>query len=60
MTVVLIDLHWLNIEERIVFKLIIFTFKAFVDRTAPLYLCELIEQQKKVNKYTVSKRFLYY
>ena len=23
-----------------------FTFKAFIDRTAPLYLCELIEQQK--------------
>ena len=22
------------------------TFKAFIDRTAPLYLCELIEQQK--------------
>ena len=21
------------------------TFKAFIDRTAPLYLCELIEQQ---------------
>ena len=45
-TEVLIDLHWLRIEERIVYKLLILTFKAFIDRTAPLYLCELIEQQK--------------
>ena len=45
-TEVLIDLHWLKIKERIVYKLLIFTFKAFIDRTAPLYLCELIEQQK--------------
>ena len=42
-TEVLIDLHWLRIEERIVYKLLIL---AFIDRTAPLYLCELIEQQK--------------
>ena len=44
-TKVLIDLHWLRIEERIVYKLLILTFKAFIDRTAPMYLCELIEQQ---------------
>ena len=45
-TEVLIDLHWIKIKERIVYKILIFTFKAFIDRTAPLYLCELIEQQK--------------
>ena len=45
-TEVLIDLHWLRIEDRIVYKRLILTFKAFIDRTAPLYLCELIEQQK--------------
>ena len=28
------------------YKLLILTFKAFIDGTAPLYLCELIEQQK--------------
>ena len=39
-------MHWLRIEERIVYKILIFTFKAFIDHTAPLYLCELIEQQK--------------
>ena len=31
---------------RIVYKILIFTLKAFIDRTATLYLCELIEQQK--------------
>ena len=41
----LIDLHWLKIKERIVYKILILTFNAFIDRTAPLYLCELIEQQ---------------
>ena len=42
----LIDLHWLTIKERIVYTILILTFKAFIHRTAPLYLCELIEQQK--------------
>ena len=45
-TEVLIDLHWLKIKERIVYKILILTFKAFIDRTAPLYLCELIEHQR--------------
>ena len=27
------------------YKILIITFKAFIDRPAPLYLCELIEQQ---------------
>ena len=45
-TEVLIDLHWLNIKERIVYKIFILTFNAIIDRTALLYLCELIGQQK--------------
>ena len=28
------------------YKLLILTFKAFINRTAPMYLCEQIEQQK--------------
>ena len=44
-TEVLIDLHWLRIEERVVYILLILTFKAFIDCTAPLYLCEVIKQQ---------------
>ena len=45
-TDLLIDLYRLKIEERIVYTLLILIFKAFIDRTALLYLCELIEQQK--------------
>ena len=45
-TEVLIDLHWLKIKERIVCKILVLTFKAFIDHTATLYLYELIEQQK--------------
>ena len=58
-TEVLIDLHWLRIEERIVYKILIFTFKAFIDRTAPLYLCELIEHKKsKTNTRLAGDAFL--
>ena len=42
---VIIVLHWLKIKEWIVYKILILTFKAFIDRTASLYLCELIKQQ---------------
>ena len=38
-------MHWLKIEERIVYTMLILTFKVFIYRTALLYLCELIEQQ---------------
>ena len=58
-TEVLINLHWLRIEERIMYKILIFTFKAFIDRTVPLYLCELIEQQKsKTNTRLAGDAFL--
>ena len=41
------------------YKIIIFTFKAFIDRTAPLYFCELIEQQKsKTNTRLAGDAFL--
>ena len=43
---VLIDLHWLKIEKRIVYTLLILTFNVCSDRTAPVYLCELIEEQQ--------------
>ena len=55
----LIDLHWLKIKERIVYKILIFTFKAFIDRTVPLYLCELIIQPKsKTNTRLAGDAFL--
>ena len=38
---VLRDLHWLNIRQRIVFKLLLLVHKFFVG-TAPFYFCELL------------------
>ena len=34
----LIDLHRLKIKEKIVYKIIILTFKAFIDRTCSIVL----------------------
>ena len=53
-TEVLTDLHWLRIEERIVYKLLILTFKAFIDRIALLYLCE--QQKRSTNTRTRSSK----
>lgn len=41
-TPVLVKLHWLPIERRIQYKLILQTFKA-LHRTSPLYLQELVQ-----------------
>ena len=40
-TPVLRRLHWLRISDRIIFKILILTHKAF-HGVAPVYLCELI------------------
>ena len=40
-TPVLCQLHWLPIEERIVFKILLLTFKC-LNGLAPPYLCDLI------------------
>ena len=37
--------HFSDRAQRIVYKIVILTFNAFINRTTPLYLCELIEQQ---------------
>ena len=34
---VLVSLHWLRIAQRIIYKILILTFKAFVDHSAPMY-----------------------
>ena len=52
-TEVLINLHWLKVEQRIIYKIVILTYKSFVDVSAPLYLRELVK--KKVSKYTISR-----
>ena len=40
-TPVLRRLHWLRISDKIIFKILILTHKAF-HGVAPVYLCELI------------------
>ena len=42
---VLVSLHWLRIEQRIIYKIFILTFKAFVDHTTPMYLSELVKKK---------------
>ena len=41
-TSLLIELHWLPVEQRIIFKILLFTFKV-VNGLAPSYLSELLE-----------------
>ena len=41
------------------YKLLILTFKSFIDRTAPLYLCELIEQKSSTNTRLANDAFLF-
>ena len=42
---VLVSLHWLRIEQRIIYKILILTFKAFVHYSAPMYLSELVKKK---------------
>ena len=42
---VLVSLHWLRIEQRIVYKILILTYKAFVDHSTPVYLSELLNKK---------------
>ena len=45
-TPVLRELHWLRISDRIIFKILILTHKAF-HAAAPVYLCELITKHEQ-------------
>ena len=42
---VLVKLHWLPIESRIAYKVILYTYKAIKNR-APSYICNLVEKYK--------------
>ena len=46
-TEVLINLHWLKVEQRIIYKILILTYKSFVDLSAPLYLRDLVKKKNK-------------
>ena len=41
---VLVSLHWLRIEQRIIYIIPILTFNAFVKHSAPMYLFELVKK----------------
>ena len=49
-TLVMVDLHWLPVRFRIIFKVILFTFKA-VHGTAPTYITNLLSF--KQSRYTL-------
>ena len=38
----LMDLHWLHIQERVVFKIAVLMFHCIIDDTAPVYLKDLV------------------
>ena len=46
-TEVLINLHWLKVEQRIIYKILILTYKSFLDLSVPLYLRELVKKKNK-------------
>ena len=48
-TPVLKDLHWLRINERIEYKILILTHRAFYE-AGPMYLSELIKKQNSSNR----------
>ena len=45
-TPILRELHWLPVEERIVFKMLVLAFKCLHD-LAPAYLCELLQLRSR-------------
>ena len=44
-TPVLMKLHWLKIQDRIIYKLLMLTYKSYYNM-APPYLCELINKKE--------------
>ncbi len=46
MTPVLKGLHWLPVKSRILFKLLLMTYRA-INNLAPIYLCDLVEPDVK-------------
>ena len=50
-TPVMYELHWLPVEMRIRFKLLLLVYQC-VQQTAPTYLCELVHEKKK-SKYGI-------
>ena len=49
---VLKKLHWLKIQDRIIYKMLMLTYKSYYNM-APPYLCELINKKRKSCEYSV-------
>ena len=57
---VLVSLHWLRIEQKIIYKIIILTYIAFVDHSAPVYLSELLNKKSfSANTLSANDDFLF-
>jgi len=56
-TPLLIELHWLPVEQRIIFKILLFTFKV-AKGLAPSYLSELLEAHVPVRMLRSSTQLL--
>ena len=56
-TPVLLSLHWLPVKYRPKFKILVFTYKALAG-TAPMYICELVEQKRPTRTLRSSSRSL--
>ena len=56
---VLVSLHWLRIERRIVYRILILTYEAFVDHSAPVYLSKLLNKKStSANTRSANDNFL--
>ena len=54
-TPVLMKLHWLKIQDRIIYKMLMLTYKSYYNM-APPYLCELINKKRKSCEYSLGNR----
>ena len=56
-TSVLRQLHWLPIEKRIVYKILLLTCKA-LNSLAPLYICDMLERYIPARRFRSSDNYL--
>ena len=56
-TSVLCQLHWLPVEQRILYKILLLTYKA-LNGLAPLYLCDMLERYIPVRRLRSSDNYL--
>ena len=57
-TEVLTNLHWLKVEQRIIYNILILTYNTFLDLSASLYLRELVKKKNKAANTRLADDFL--